>query len=191
MRHLILTITVLSLVATSAWCVAPNAAGDSVSTNPAKTFRQRTFFGTIGTIAGQIAVGAMGGMVGTTFTYAHPVAGGVGWILGSSFGVYAIGNAGTGRGSFRWTALAGTGAVIPFIPGMSKGDIGAGFYAAAAMLTSLVAEIVVYYITEAPIPDKLDNVQGATISVSLSSLPQTHPTSTHSIHPCLVFRLDF
>ncbi len=192
MRQFIRTILIVSLTSAFARCAPPNIAGDSVSSNLTRAYRHRTFVGTIGTVLGQVAIGTMGGMVGATFANAHPVAGGVGWIMGSSFGVYAIGDATTGRGNYWWTAIAGTAGVIPFVPGMTQGGLGAAFAAGAAMLTSLIAEIVVFYITEAPAPETFSyDINRPSIVLSLSSLRLTDATSRNVVQPCFVVQVVF
>jgi hypothetical protein len=101
-------------------------------------------------VAGQIGFGALGGSIGSLAGKIHPVIGGVGWTVGSSFGVFAIGDGGTHRGSYLWTLTAGAATLLAWTPAMSKsrGDLETGLLLVGAGLTSLAAEIVVYYITE-------------------------------------------
>jgi hypothetical protein len=73
----------------------------------------------------------------------------VGWTFGSSFGVFAIGNSATRAGSYWWTFSGGAVVVLAWTPAMinSRGLDGAMTMAGAAF-TSLISEIVVYYISE-------------------------------------------
>ena len=99
----------------------------------------------------QIFVGTMGGVAGLTLTKVHPIVGGIGWIVGSSFGVYSIGDEGAGRGDFWWTSAAGTAIVLAFTPSIAETKgLGVLFAVGAAAIASLLAEIIVYHITEGP-----------------------------------------
>jgi tryptophan-rich sensory protein len=106
-------------------------------------------------VIGQVAFGAVGGIAGALLTKVHPVAGGIGWTFGSSFGVFAMGDQGTGRGSYWWTFTAGAMSALAWTPVMVNGrGLDAGAAVAGAILTSLVSEIVVYHLTEGDGPSQ-------------------------------------
>jgi len=107
-------------------------------------------------VVGQAFFGVVGGVAGGILVKVHPVLGGVGWTVGSAFGVYAIGDRGSGRGSYWWTFAGGAATVLAFTPAMSKGGLGGGFAVGYAALTSLIAEIVVYHLTEKDQPQKVN-----------------------------------
>jgi hypothetical protein len=165
---------------------------DSMVTRLPNTVEHRGFLKTVGTVSAQFFVGTMGGLAGLILTKVHPVVGGIGWIVGSSFGVYSVGDAGTGRGDFWWTAAAGTGMVLVFTPYMASNDPGAAIAGAAAILTSLIAEIVAYHITEGPTVPQ--------VSMSVGYLNSSLPTGSghsgsvaysRSLAPCLLISISF
>jgi hypothetical protein len=100
-------------------------------------------------VTGQVVFGVLGGGIGAITGRIHPAIGGVGWTVGSAFGVFALGDGGTHRGSYLWTLAAGAGTILAWTPALVNARgieaigpaIGAGF-------TSLIAEIVVYHVTE-------------------------------------------
>jgi hypothetical protein len=127
------------------------AAQDTAALPIDSSVVHRSFGRTVGLVGTQVLVGMMGGFAGALLAKIHPVAGGIGWIVGSSFGVYSVANDGRGEGSYWWTIAAGTGVVLAFTPSIAEGGDIAGAYAAAvAMLVSLAAEIVAYHISESP-----------------------------------------
>jgi hypothetical protein len=138
-------------------------------------------------VTGQVAFGFLGGIIAAQTGRIHPAIGGVGWTVGSAFGVFALGDGGTHRGSYLWTLAAGTGTMLVWTPALINAR---GFEAFApifgAGVTSLIAEIVVYHVTEdEPADQKLtigitpgmsmgtsvrlpSNMQGCTVSIRLA-----------------------
>jgi hypothetical protein len=165
---------------------------DSTANAVPNTLQHRGFFKTVETVSLQVLVGAMGGLAGATLAKIHPVVGGVGWIVGSSFGVYSIGDEGTGRGDFWWTSAAGTAVVLVFTPTLAKSrDLGAVFALGAAMMTSLAVEIVAYHIAEGPLAPQ------TTLSVSFLNSSMSGPTGSsgratfeQGLTPCLTFTIS-
>jgi hypothetical protein len=175
------------------WFVPASACGskcalDSNATDMPSAPQHGGFFKCVGTVASQVGVGALTGLGGLLLAKIHPVVGGLGWIVGSSFGVYSIGDAGTGRGDYWWTAAAGAGVVAAFTPALARDNgIGGAIVVSMAMITSLAAEIIVYHITERPL------VPGASLSVGFLDSRLVCPgrssgtTATRpSLSPCLV-----
>jgi hypothetical protein len=163
----------------------------STSTSSSQT-QYRGFFRSAGTISLQFLVGTMGGSAGLILTKIHPVVGGVGWIVGSSFGVYSIGDQGTGRGDYWWTAAAGTALVLAFTPAMASNDIGGVMAVAGGMVGSLVAEIVAYHLTEGPpVPQTSLSMGFLDCKVSRGPGQTGRPGVKYSAIPCLVFSLHF
>ncbi len=183
---LLVLLTVLWFVSASA--CSSNSLLDSNATNVPVDPQQRGFLKSVGTVASQVGVGALTGLGGLVLAKIHPIVGGIGWSAGSSFGVYSIGDAGSGRGDYWWTAAAGAGAIVAFTPALARNDgIGVVIGVSMAMVASLAAEIVVYHITERPL------VPGVTLSVGFldsrifcPSLPQGGTAPRSSLSPCLV-----
>lgn len=100
-------------------------------------------------VAGQVVFGLVGGACGAIFTKVHPVLGGTGWVIGSSFGVFALGDLGTERGSYWWTLAGGAATALAWTPSLAKArGLEAGIMAGLAIATSLTAEIITYHVTE-------------------------------------------
>lgn len=101
-------------------------------------------------VTGQIATGFLGGIIGAAILRMHPVTSGIGWTLGSSVGVYLVGNLSGGKGSYWWTAASGAVPLLVFIiPLDQAGDsFSAGAIIVSAVLATLTAEIAGYYISK-------------------------------------------
>ena len=190
-----MTLTVLLSVLwfVSAPACGSNGARDSNATNVSTNSQHRGLFKFVGTVASQAGVGAFTGLGGLVLAKIHPVVGALGWIAGSSFGVYNMGDEGTGRGQYWWTAAAGAGVVLAFTPALARTEgIGAAIGITVTMLASLAAEIIVYHITEGPL------VPGTSLSLGLvgsrlvsrsGSAGSTAPPTSAS--PCLVVLVTF
>ncbi len=98
-------------------------------------------------VGGQYFFGLLIGAAGVNIIH-QPVIAGAGWLAGSSFGVCVVGNGGRDGRQFLWVLVAGTAGVIPFIPGMTSGGLGAAFSAGFAIITSLTFEVITYYLTD-------------------------------------------
>ena len=166
---------------------------DSTATSVPSVPQHRGFFKTVGTVSMQTFVGTLGGLAGVTLIKVHPVVGGIGWIVGSSFGVYSVGDEGTGRGNFWWTSVAGTVIVLAFTPSMAEArGIGVVFSVGAAMITSLLAEIIVYHITEGAFAPRAN----VSITILDSDRLSTKGSSEQVLHgltltPCLTLSVSF
>jgi len=140
---------ILMIVSSSAFALAPYDIGGDTAATSGNT-GARTVLQSVGTVTLQVGTGLLLGSAGMTLAKIHPVVGGLGWIAGSSYGVYSMGDMGTGRGDFLWTMGAGTCAVLLLTPAMVRGGSFTAIGVAAAALGSIVAEIVVYHATESP-----------------------------------------
>jgi hypothetical protein len=166
---------------------------DSAAVDSQGIVQHRGFFKTVGTVVSQVGVGLLTGSGGLALTGIHPIVGGVGWIVGSSYGVYAIGDEGTGRGDFWWTAAAGSGVVFALTPALvgNKG-IGGVMAAGLGIVASLTAEIIVYHITEAPfIPRASVSVRYIDLAEDWQGGPSAWTVQGHSLSPCFTVCFAF
>ncbi len=129
-------------------------AGDPTFQDSTYTSKGKNIIADIGLstlkVTGQIVTGFLGGIVGGAVLNMHPVTSGIGWIMGSSAGVYLVGNLSGGRGSYWWTVVSGAVPVLSFIIPLDKaGDsFSAGAIILGAALVTLTTEIVGYYISK-------------------------------------------
>jgi hypothetical protein len=185
MRFVILLQLVL-ICAIDTSVMAGTVTTDSLKGSRAQYIVQRGFFGTIGTVLLQTAVGGLGGYASLAIlSNIHPVAGGIGWVAGSSYGVYIVGDWGTGRGNFPWTIGVGAGVVLAWTPLMTQPGSGRDLAAGLAILTSLVGELVTYHATEDVV------VRRVTLEIVPQSNCQVGPGHGREIfaHPCLMVRV--
>jgi hypothetical protein len=166
---------------------------DSTASTLPSVPQGRGSFKTVGTVAGQVCVGLLTGLGGLMLSQIHPVVGGVGWIVGSSYGVYSIGDEGTGRGNFWWTAAAGTGTVLAFAAGLPQHTgIDAVIFFGIAAVTSLAAEIVVYFITEGSMTAQPSvSVVFTNSRVVCRTCMQGSPSLQECLTPSLVLSITF
>ena len=193
MKRMTLIVLLTLLWFVSAPACGSNSVPDSNATNVPTDPQQRGFLKSVGTVASQTGVGALTGLGGLVLAKIHLVVGGIGWIAGSSFGVYSMGDEETGRGHFWWTAAAGAGVVLAFTPALARTEgMGAVIGAGMAMVASLAAEIIVYHITEDPL------VPRASLSVGFLDSSMAIPGGSSgsivpraALSPCLVVFVTF
>jgi hypothetical protein len=134
-------------------------------------------------VCGQTAGGILGGVVGGAILSFNPVTYGAGFILGSSYSVYLIGDIANGRGQYKWVLLAGTINGVLYTPiFLNNQHSGFGMIGvvALAMLTSMASEIVTFYATQKDCESK--------VRISMTMLPSQ---KNHSYTPTLNVRLNF
>lgn len=188
----------LLVLLTVLWSVSASACGsnsvlDSNATNVPTDPQHRGFFKSVGTVASQAGVGALTGLGGLTLAKIHLVVGAIGWIAGSSFGVYSMGDEGTGRGQYWWTAAAGAAVVLAFTPALARTEgMAAAIGVSMAMIASLGAEIIVYHITEGPLVPRASLSVGFLDSRMVCPIGSSGSTAPGlSLSPCLVVFLTF
>lgn len=129
-------------------------AGDPALQDSAYTSKGKNIVADIGLstlkVTGQVITGFLGGIVGAAAMHMHPVTSGIGWIMGSSVGVYLIGNLSGGKGNYWWTVASGAVPVLfIIIPLDQAGDsFTAGAIILGAALVILTSEIAGYYISK-------------------------------------------
>jgi hypothetical protein len=193
MKRMTLIVLLTLLWAVSAPACGGNGVPDSNATTVPDDAQGRGFLTSVGTVVAQAGVGAFTGLGGLALAKIHLVVGGIGWVAGSSFGVYSVGDDETGRGHFWWTAAAGAGVVLAFTPALARTEgIGAAIGAGMTMVASLAAEIIVYHITEDPLVPRASLSVGfldSRIAIPGGSSGSTAPLP--SLSPCLVFIVTF
>jgi hypothetical protein len=193
MKRMTLTLLLTVLCFVSASACGSYSVLDSSTTNVPTDSQHRGFFKSVGTVAAQAGVGALTGLGGLALAKIHLVVGGIGWIAGSSFGVYSIGDEGTGRGQYWWTAAAGAGVVLAFTPALARTEgMAAAIGVSMAMIASLAAEIIVYHITEGPLVPRASFSVGFLDSRMVSRSGFSSRTAPRpSLSPCLVVFVTF
>ncbi len=97
-------------------------------------------------VGGQVLGGAVSGTIFFfPFYQLHPIFGGIGWLVGSSLGVYLIGNIGEQSSSYWGTLLGGTVGSTLFVVSFNKSIDGYSLYL-GAILASIPFEILGYYL---------------------------------------------
>lgn len=98
-------------------------------------------------IGGQLLGGAVSGLIfSLPFIYSLPLASGVGWLIGSSLGVYWVGNEGDFESSFWGTALGGAVGITLIATLFDENEFTEYNFYYGAMLAAIPIEILSYYI---------------------------------------------
>jgi len=130
-------------------------------------------------IGGQVLGGAISGTIFSfPFYQLHPIFGGIGWLVGSSLGVYLIGNIGKQNSSYWGTLLGGAVGSTLFIVSFNKSIDGYGLYL-GAILTSIPFEILSYYLFKSDSKNSLD-----------LSCPRTNLINDYSITNKIITKPD-
>jgi hypothetical protein len=120
-------------------------------------------------IGGQVLAGTIGGIIFSLPVYNfNPILSSIGWLAGSSLGVYLVGNIGDQKSSYLGTLLGGIVGSTLFIVSFNN-SIKDGAVIYGAVLISIPFEILSYYLFQSDSP-KSYNTFNSNIHIFNNSL---------------------